>query len=100
MLAKLSEEHKDAFRFAAVMSALVHGIAPLVAALPPLVPFVFLDIAEATIASLLATMAILFAMGVYLGSLVRERALVTGLRFVAAGLGTSIILWLLRAGLP
>jgi len=100
MLAKLSEEHKDAFRFAAVMSALVHGIAPLVAALPPLVPFVFLDIAEATIASLLATMAILFAMGVYLGSLVRERALVTGLRFVAAGLGTSIILWLLRAGSP
>ncbi len=100
MLAKLSEEHKDAFRFAAVMSALVHGIAPLVAALPPLVPFVFLDIAEATIASLLATMAILFAMGAYLGSLVRERALITGLRFVAAGLGTSIVLWLLRAGSP
>ncbi len=100
MLAKLSEEHRGAFRFAARVSALVHGVAPLLAALPPVVPFLFLPVDQATVAAIIVTSAILFAMGVYLGNLVRERALVTGLRFVAAGLATSLILWLLRGGTP
>src|SRR3990170_1738609 len=39
MLSKISEEHRDAFRFAAFLSAFVHGIAPLIAALLPLLPF-------------------------------------------------------------
>ena len=40
-----------------------------------------------------------FALGAYLGNLVRERVLVTGLRFAAAGIGTALILWLLGARL-
>ncbi|HEY7589185.1 MAG TPA: VIT1/CCC1 transporter family protein [Thermoplasmata archaeon] len=100
MLAKLSEEHKDAFRFAAIVSALIHGVAPLVAALPPVLPFLFMEPGQATFVGITATMAILFAMGAYLGNLIRERALITGLRFVAAGLGTSLLLWLLRGGAP
>jgi len=35
--------------------------------------------------------------GVYLGNLVRERVVITGLRFVAAGLGTAALLWLFGA---
>ena len=100
MLAKLSEEHKDAFVFAARVSALVHGVAPLLAALPPLVPFLLLPIDQAILAAIIVTMTILFAMGAYLGNLIRERVIVTGLRFVAAGLATSAILWLLRGGAP
>jgi predicted membrane protein (TIGR00267 family) len=100
MLAKLSEEHRDAFRFAAVVSALIHGVAPLVAALPPVLPFLFMEPGQATLVGITATMAILFAMGAYLGNLIRERAVITGLRFVAAGLGTSLLLWLLRGGVP
>lgn len=96
MLAKLSEEHRDAFRFAAIASALVHGVAPLIAALPPVVPFLFLSVDQATVVAISVTMAILFVMGVYLGNLIRERAVLTGLRFVAAGLGTSLLLWLLK----
>jgi predicted membrane protein (TIGR00267 family) len=98
MLAKLSEEHRDAFRFAAITSALAHGIAPLVAALPPVVPFFFLSMEDATVVSIAATMAILFAMGAYLGNLIRERVVTTGLRFVAAGLATALVLLFIRGG--
>ncbi len=98
MLSRLSEEHKDAFRFAAIMSALVHGIAPILAALPPMVPFFFLGMDDAIFVAIVVTMAVLFAMGAHLGNLVRERVVITGLRFVAAGLATSLVLWFFRGG--
>jgi predicted membrane protein (TIGR00267 family) len=97
MLARLSEEHREAFQFAAILSALVHGVAPLIAALLPIIPFVFLDARTATVVAVAITLVILFLLGVYLGNLVRERVLVTGLRFAAAGIGTAAILWLLGA---
>lgn len=98
MLTRLSEEHKGAFRFAAYTSALVHGVAPLIAALPPVAPFLFLPFVPATYAAIVLTLVFLFAMGAYLGSLVRERIVMTGFRFIAAGLITALILWLLRGG--
>ncbi len=98
MLTRLSEEHKDAFRFAAYSSALVHGVAPLVAALPPVVPYLLLPTGEATLVAIATTLVFLFAMGAYLGSLVMERFVFTGLRFVAAGVATTIILWLVHGG--
>lgn len=98
MLTRLSEEHRGAFRFAAYTSAMVHGVAPLLAALPPVVPFLVLPFDTATPVAIGLTLAFLFAMGAYLGSLVRERILLTGLRFVAAGLATAFFLWLLKGG--
>jgi len=100
MLTRLSEEHKGAFRFAAYTSALVHGVAPLIAALPPVIPFLLLPMNEAAIVALIVTLAFLFVMGAYLGALVRERAVYTGLRFIAAGLLTALVLWLFRGGTP
>ena len=99
MLTRLSEEHRDAFRFAAYTSSAVHGVAPFVAAIPPIVPFFFLPIEEAIVTSIAITAVFLFAIGAYLGSIARERLVVTGLRFVAAGLGTAAVLWLFRVGL-
>jgi predicted membrane protein (TIGR00267 family) len=99
MLARLSEEHQEAFRFAAIVSAIVHGIAPLIAGLLPVIPFLLLDARTATVVAIVVTLVILFALGAYLGNLVRERVLVTGLRFAAAGIGTALILWLLGARL-
>ena len=95
LLARLSEEHKEAFQFAAIISAVAHGVAPLFAALLPIIPFLLLDVQSATIAAIVVTLVILFVLGAYLGNLVRERVIVTGLRFVAAGLGTAAILWLM-----
>ncbi len=97
MLARLSEEHREAFQFAAILSAIVHGVAPLIAGLLPIIPFIFLDARTATVAAVAITLVILFVLGVYLGNLVRERVLVTGLRFAAAGIGTAVLLWLLGA---
>jgi predicted membrane protein (TIGR00267 family) len=71
----------------------------LIAALPPVIPFLLLDARTATVAAVVITLVMLFALGVYLGNLVRERVLVTGLRFAAAGIGTALILWLLGARL-
>jgi predicted membrane protein (TIGR00267 family) len=99
MLARLSEEHQEAFRFAAILSAIVHGIAPLIAGLLPVIPFLLLDARTATVVAVIITLVILFALGAYLGNLVRERVLVTGMRFAAAGIGTALILWLLGARL-
>src|SRR5213079_2815107 len=84
---------------AAIVSALVHGVAPLIAALLPVIPFLLLDARTATIAAIVITLVILFVLGVYLGNLVRERVVVTGLRFAAAGIGTALILWFLGARL-
>lgn len=100
MLSRLSEEHRGAFRFAAYTSAFVHGVAPLIAAVPPIVPFLLLPFREAIPVAVVLTLAFLFAMGAYLGSLVRERIVYTGLRFIAAGLATAAVLWLLRGGAP
>ncbi len=100
MLTRLSEEHKTAFRFAAYTSALVHGVAPLIAALPPVLPFVLLPFQEATLVAVAVTLIFLFVMGAYLGSLVREKIVYTGIRFVAAGLAMALFLWLLRGGAP
>ncbi|HKZ99154.1 MAG TPA: VIT1/CCC1 transporter family protein [Thermoplasmata archaeon] len=95
MLSKMSEEHREAFRFAAVASALVHGVAPLIAGILPVIPFLFLEIGPATAAAIFVTLTILFAIGAYLGRLVRDRFFFTALRFVAAGIGTAVLLWLL-----
>src|SRR5256712_9305337 len=100
MLVELSQEHRTAFRTAALVSAFVHGIAPIIAALIPVVPFLLAGFWTAGMASILLTLAFLFALGAYLGSLIRERIVITGLRFVATGLGTATLLWALgTAGL-
>jgi len=70
-------------------------VAPLLAAILPLIPFFFLDVGTATIAAIVVALTILFVIGAYLGNLVRERVVVTGLRFAAAGLGTAVVLWLM-----
>jgi len=93
MLVGISEEHRSAFRTAALVSAAVHGVAPVIAALIPVVPFFFVEFRTATIVATLLTLAFLFTLGAYLGSLVRERIVFTGLRFIATGLGTAAILW-------
>ncbi len=97
MLSELSETHKDAFTFAAVLSAAVHGIAPLIAALVPVVPFLFLSFNDAIWVSIIITMGGLFVMGAYMGNLAKEKVIFSGMRFVAAGLVTAIVLWLLGA---
>ncbi|MFQ5910935.1 MAG: VIT1/CCC1 transporter family protein, partial [Thermoplasmata archaeon] len=93
LLTNVSEEHAEAYRFAAFISALVHSIAPLIAATVPLLPFVLIsDLGLATLVSVVLTLSVLFIMGAYLGNLVKEKIFMTGMRFVLAGLATAVLL--------
>lgn len=99
LLAKVGNEHQEAYRFATRVSALVHGIAPLVAGLIPIIPFSLVhDFLVATLTSSVVALLILFVVGWYLGSLVKERAVYTGLRFVLAALATAAIVVLIGQG--
>jgi len=95
MLSEMSEMHKDAFHFAAIAGAITHGLAPLVAGLVPVVPFLLMPFASAALWSIVITLAGLFLIGAYMGRLAREHMLVSGMRLVVAGLATAIILWLI-----
>jgi predicted membrane protein (TIGR00267 family) len=99
MLRPVEGTRKEAIRVSISVSALVHGIAPLLAAFVPLVPFFFMSLDEAVVTAIMMTLAFLFALGAYLGSLIKETLVYTGLRFVIAGLATAIIL-ILVGGTP
>ncbi len=100
LLTEMSEGHKEAYRFAAWISALVHGAAPLLAALIPLIPFYIVpEFFWATITATSVAFTILFITGSYLGRLVNEFVVYTGIRFVLVGLATAAIALILGQGL-
>jgi predicted membrane protein (TIGR00267 family) len=85
--------------FSMLVSAITHGVAPMLAALVPLVPFFFMTLEEAVVTGIAITMGFLFVLGAYLGSLIKEMIVYTGLRFVIAGLATAVVL-ILIGGTP
>ncbi len=95
MLCAVEGTRKEAIGVSIFVSALAHGVAPLVAAFVPLIPFFFMPLDEAVVTGTIITLAFLFALGAYLGSLIKEMIVYTGLRFVIAGLATSIVLILI-----
>jgi predicted membrane protein (TIGR00267 family) len=97
MLRPVEGSRKEAIKTSIGISAMVHGVAPLLAAFVPLIPFFFMTLDEAVVTAICLTIGFLFVLGAYLGSLIKEMIVYTGLRFVIAGLGTSIILILIGA---
>lgn len=98
LLTDVSEEQAEVFRFATLLSALVHAAAPLIAATVPLLPFVIIpDLGMAVLTSVVMTLSVLFILGAYLGNLVKERVFMTGMRFVLAGLATAVLLFAIGA---
>ncbi|MCK4455500.1 MAG: VIT1/CCC1 transporter family protein, partial [Thermoplasmata archaeon] len=96
LLTDVSEEQAEVFRFATLLSALVHAAAPLIAATVPLLPLVIIpDLGMAVLTSVVMTLSVLFILGAYLGNLVKERVFMTGMRFVLAGLATAVILFVI-----
>ena len=95
MLCAVEGTRKEAMNVSVLVSAFAHGIAPLLAAFVPLIPFYFMGLDEAVVTATIMTLAFLFVLGSYLGSLIKEMLVYTGLRFVIAGLATSIALILI-----
>jgi predicted membrane protein (TIGR00267 family) len=92
MLRPVEGVREEAMTVSIVISALVHGIAPMVAAIVPLIPFFFMPLDEAVVTGIIVTMVFLFVLGAFLGNLIKEIFIYTGLRFVIAGLATAIVL--------
>lgn len=96
MLRGPHSNYVSAMKLAAWIAALVHAVAPLLAGLIPVIPFVLLqDVGYAMSISILFTMTFLFIMGAYMGSFAKEFIAYSGLRFVVAGLATALIIYLL-----
>ena len=95
MLSSVEGARKEAMTVSIVVSATVHGAAPMIAAIVPLVPFFFMPLHEAVVTGIVITMMFLFVLGAFLGSLIKEIFIYTGLRFVIAGLATAIVLILI-----
>lgn len=85
-------------RIEALIPALVHGVAPLIAAAVPVIPFLIFDLNTAAVASVTITLSFLFLMGLYLGSVAKERMIFTGIRFMLIGIVTSLLIVFLFGG--
>jgi predicted membrane protein (TIGR00267 family) len=96
MLRDPSPQYRAALETASWLGAVVHAIAPVIAALIPVIPYLIIDdLMIATYWAIGFTLSFLFAMGAYLGSMIKERRIVTGLRFAAAGLLTAALIYAL-----
>ena len=84
-----------ASRVAVIVVALVDGLAPFLAALVVLLPFFFSglldDIIVSYYASLGMALAVLFALGAFLGKVSKGNLIISGLKMIGAGL-VSILL--------
>ena len=78
-----------------IVVALVDGLAPFLAALVVLLPFFFSglldDIIVSYYASLGMALAVLFALGAFLGKVSKGNLIISGLKMIGAGL-VSILL--------
>lgn len=96
MLAEMGKEHRGAFIYAAAISSLVHALSPVLAGIVPIIPFLVLPFGDAVVVAIIVTLAFLFVMGAYMGTLIKERYLITGFRFVVAGLATAVVLYFFK----
>jgi len=87
-----------ASRFAAIIIAIIDGLAPLLAALIVLIPFfmaeIFPTIQSTYITALGISLLTLFGLGVFLGNISRENLIISGLKTIIAGI-VSILIGLL-----
>jgi predicted membrane protein (TIGR00267 family) len=95
----------DASRFVSIYAAIVDGGSPIVTALISLCPFFFLlfgliTVEVAYIASIVVSLITLFILGMYLGRIAKENALLYGIQTLVAGTVAIGIALLLELGAP
>jgi len=93
--------HGDASRFVSLFAALVDGSAPFLASLPSVLPFALallglLPIQAAFIASIGASLVILFLLGAFLGRISRSNIIYSGIKMVVAGIAVALLALLLN----
>ena len=86
-------------RFVSIYAAIVDGSAPFLASIPAVIPFILpgLAIQTAFISSAIASLGMLFALGVYLGKIGGENIWYSGAKMVISGIAVAFIALLLNA---
>jgi len=84
-----------AHRFAAYVSSIIHGIAPIIGAILPIIPYAFLPLEEAFIAAVTIGFASLFILGAVMGRSAKFNMFVSGFRMFLAGVLTAVVVTLL-----
>ena len=103
MMTKLNDSViTDATTFVSFYAAIVDGGSPILTALVSLSPFFLalygiLAVENAYISSLIVTLVTLFMLGIYLGKIAKENALLYGIQTLVAGVATITIALLLGA---
>ena len=103
MMTKLNDSIiTDATAFVSLYAALVDGGSPILTALISLSPFFLLlhgliAVQMAYTASLVVTLVTLFMLGIYLGRIAKENALLYGIQTLVAGIATVAIALMLGA---
>ena len=84
-----------AHRFAAYVSSIIHGIAPIIGAILPIIPYAFLPLKEAFIAAITIGFASLFILGAVMGRSAKFNMFVSGFRMFLAGVLTAVVVTIL-----
>lgn len=85
-----------AHKFAIWISAFVHAISPIFAAIVTLSSFFFLPMDVAFITSIGTGFVLLFLIGAYMGKVARTNVLTSGLRLLIAGIVTLLAVTILN----
>ncbi|WP_456468166.1 VIT1/CCC1 transporter family protein [Archaeoglobus sp.] len=83
-----------AHRFAAYVSSVIHGVAPIIAAFIPLLPYVFLPTEEAFTVAVSLGFASLFVVGAVMGKVANFNVIMSGVRMLLAGVMTALLVTL------
>ena len=103
MMTKLDDSViNDASSFVSLYAAIVDGGSPILTAIISLLPFILslyglIAIENAYITSVALTLVTLFTLGIYLGKIAKENALLYGIQTLVAGIITVAIALLLGA---
>ena len=101
MLSDLDDSlHQDASEFVPAFAAVVDGLSPALTAVISLIPFMLsivglLPIWDSYMISVVLTFITLFALGLYLGQVAKERMWLYGLQMLAAGVIIAVIVFFL-----
>jgi len=82
--------------FATYVSSTVHAIAPIPAAIIPLIPYMYMDAEKALYPAIGMGLTALFVVGALMGKVSKRNILIAGMRMVIAGLLTLVVVTLLN----
>ncbi len=72
-------------------SGLFDGVSTLIGAMVPILPFMFMELGDAIYASIIATVILLFGLGVYLGRISKDNVIMAGTKMALFGIVTAAI---------